>query len=90
MAPGAGVGGGAAAPVVALGRIGAARQQHLYGFLCPRAAAALAALNLERAPFARRPPLELLVEGCAEGGGGWRDKSLGVWRRAELPDPGAG
>lgn len=47
-------------------------------------------LNLERAPFAWGPPLELLNEGSTEAGGGWRDKSLGDWRSSEVPDPGAG
>jgi hypothetical protein len=40
------------------------------------------ALNFERAPFNWGPPLELLNENCLEAGGGWRDKSLGVWRLA--------
>jgi hypothetical protein len=43
------------------------------------------ALNLERAPFYWGPPLELLNENCMEAGGGWKDKSLGVWRLADLP-----
>ena len=38
------------------------------------------ALNFERAPFYWGPPVELLNEYCLEAGGGWRDKSLGVWR----------
>jgi hypothetical protein len=38
------------------------------------------ALNFERAPFAWGAPVELLNENCMEAGGGWRDKSLGVWR----------
>jgi 2-polyprenyl-3-methyl-5-hydroxy-6-metoxy-1,4-benzoquinol methylase len=38
------------------------------------------ALNFERAPFDWGAPAELLNENCMEGGGGWRDKSLGVWR----------
>jgi hypothetical protein len=38
------------------------------------------ALNFERAPFGWGPPVELLNENCLEAGGGWRDKSLGVWR----------
>jgi hypothetical protein len=42
------------------------------------------ALNFERAPFGWRPPVELLNENCLEAGGGWRDKSLGVWRLAEI------
>jgi hypothetical protein len=38
------------------------------------------ALNFERAPFDWGRPAELLNENCNEAGGGWRDKSLGVWR----------
>lgn len=38
------------------------------------------ALNFERAPFGWGPPVELLNENCLEAGGGWRDKSLGIWR----------
>jgi Methyltransferase domain len=37
------------------------------------------ALNFQRAPFDWGPPVELLNENCLEAGGGWRDKSLGVW-----------
>lgn len=37
------------------------------------------ALNFERAPFNWGPPVELVNENCLEAGGGWRDKSLGVW-----------
>jgi Methyltransferase domain len=42
------------------------------------------ALNFERAPFNWGAPVELLNENCTEAGGGWRDKSLGVWRLAEI------
>ena len=42
------------------------------------------ALNFERAPFCWGPPLELVNENCQEAGGGWRDKSLGVWSLADL------
>jgi SAM-dependent methyltransferase len=42
------------------------------------------ALNFERAPFCWRAPVELVNENCLEAGGGWRDKSLGVWRLADL------
>jgi SAM-dependent methyltransferase len=38
------------------------------------------ALNFEREPFKWGPPVELVNEHCTEAGGGWRDKSLGVWR----------
>ncbi len=45
------------------------------------------ALNFERAPFEWGPPVELLNENCLEAGGGWRDKSLGVWRLSSVvPD----
>jgi SAM-dependent methyltransferase len=43
------------------------------------------ALNFERAPFDWGPPIELVNENCLEAGGGWRDKSLGVWRIAQIP-----
>jgi Methyltransferase domain len=42
------------------------------------------ALNFERAPFDWGAPVELLNENCTEAGGGWRDKSLGVWRLSDL------
>jgi hypothetical protein len=42
------------------------------------------ALNFERAPFDWGPPVELVNENCTEAGGGWRDKSLGVWKLAEV------
>ena len=42
------------------------------------------ALNFERTPFNWGPPVELLNENCLEAGGGWRDKSLGVWRLVSL------
>jgi Methyltransferase domain len=42
------------------------------------------ALNFERAPFSWGPPVALLNENCLEAGGGWRDKSLGVWRLSEI------
>lgn len=38
------------------------------------------ALNFQRPPFDWGAPIELLNERCMEAGGGWRDKSLGVWR----------
>jgi hypothetical protein len=44
-------------------------------------------LNLERAPFSFPPPVRLIVEGCTEDGGRWSDKSLGVWRLADLSLP---
>jgi SAM-dependent methyltransferase len=42
------------------------------------------ALNFELMPFGWGPPVELVNENCLEAGGGWRDKSLGVWRLAEI------
>lgn len=48
------------------------------------------ALNMTKAPFDWPPPRELINERCDEGGGGWRDKSLGLWRLDELPVGGAG
>jgi len=42
------------------------------------------ALNFECAPFEWGPPKELVNENCMEAGGGWRDKSLGVWRLMEI------
>jgi SAM-dependent methyltransferase len=42
------------------------------------------ALNFERAPFEWGAPHELLNENCMEAGGGWRDKSLGVWRLSDI------
>jgi len=43
------------------------------------------ALNMQCAPFGWPTPVELINERCDEGGGGWRDKSLGLWQIAELP-----
>jgi hypothetical protein len=40
------------------------------------------ALNMQRPPFSWSTPLEQLNEECDEAGGGYRDKSLGVWRLA--------
>ena len=42
------------------------------------------ALNFERPPFEWRPAVALLNEDCQEAGGGWGDKSLGVWRVSEI------
>jgi hypothetical protein len=44
------------------------------------------ALNMEKAPFDWPAPRALINERCEEGDGGWRDKSLGLWRLDELPD----
>jgi len=42
------------------------------------------ALNLCRPPFSWPAPVALLDERCDEAGGGYRDKSLGVWRLDSL------
>jgi SAM-dependent methyltransferase len=42
-------------------------------------------LNLEAAPFDIPKPLKMLREGCTERGGRFPDKSLGLWRIADLP-----
>ena len=47
-------------------------------------------LNLERAPFHFPPPTALLNEGCTEHDGAFADKSLGLWRVADLPDKPTG
>jgi len=44
------------------------------------------ALNMQCAPFNWPTPIVLINERCDEGDGGWRDKSLGLWRLADLPD----
>ncbi|MBW7962892.1 class I SAM-dependent methyltransferase [Bradyrhizobium sp. BR 10261] len=44
------------------------------------------ALNMTKPPFGWPAPRELINERCEEGGGGWRDKSLGLWRLDELPE----
>ncbi len=41
-------------------------------------------LNLQGPPFNLPPPEALLNEGCREAGGTYDDKSLGVWRIADL------
>ncbi len=41
-------------------------------------------LNLEQPPFNFPPPIELIDEECTEGGGRYRDKSLGLWRVENL------
>jgi hypothetical protein len=43
-------------------------------------------LDLQGPPFGFPPPIHLLVEGCTEGGGRFADKSLGLWRMADLGD----
>ncbi len=41
-------------------------------------------LSLETPPFGFPPPLETIEEGCTEAGGAYRDKSLALWRVADL------
>jgi len=43
-------------------------------------------LNLQRPPFALPAPHQVIVEGCTEEGGAYRDKALGLWRIADLPE----
>jgi hypothetical protein len=43
------------------------------------------ALNLQRSPFFWPEPQEVINERCTEGGGGWSDKSLGLWPLSDLP-----
>lgn len=42
-------------------------------------------LNLEAAPYCLGNPVALLNEGCTEHDGAFADKSLGLWRIADLP-----
>lgn len=41
-------------------------------------------LNLEKPPFCLPRPIALLNERCEEAGGGYSDKSLGVWKIEDL------
>ena len=43
------------------------------------------ALNFVRPPFSWPMPHLLLDEGCDEAEGGYRDKSLGIWRLRDIP-----
>jgi hypothetical protein len=43
------------------------------------------AVNLELPPFGFPPPLRLINENSKVDGGKWNDKSLGLWRVADLP-----
>lgn len=42
------------------------------------------AINLALAPFNFPPPLRMINENCTEFGTDWADKSLGLWRLADL------
>jgi hypothetical protein len=48
------------------------------------------ALNVALKPFSWGAPVELLNDNCTEAGGGWRDKSLGVWRLSSVVPANAG
>lgn len=41
-------------------------------------------LNLELAPFVLPKPLRTIIEGCTEDDGAYEDKSLGLWRIADI------
>jgi hypothetical protein len=41
-------------------------------------------INLTKPPFNFPEPLEVIIEGCTEGGGEFTDKSLGLWKRKDL------
>lgn len=43
-------------------------------------------LDLTAAPYHLPPPVHVLNEGCREGNGEFTDKSLGVWRVADIRD----
>jgi hypothetical protein len=47
-------------------------------------------LNFEQPPFGFPRPLDVLREGCTEQGGLFGDKSLALWRAADLPPSGSG
>jgi SAM-dependent methyltransferase len=42
-------------------------------------------LNLQLPPFSFPPPIAAINERCTEGDGGFDDKTLAVWRLADLP-----
>jgi hypothetical protein len=44
-------------------------------------------INLERAPFHFPPPIKLIDEECTTGR--FRDKCLGLWKTADIPDFGS-
>jgi hypothetical protein len=43
-------------------------------------------LNLQEAPFRFPPPIRLIDEQCTHSGGIYRDKRLGLWEIASLPE----
>lgn len=44
-------------------------------------------LNLQARPFLLPAPLQIINEKCSESSGAFSDKSLGLWRLADLPLP---
>lgn len=43
------------------------------------------ALNMQKYPFNLPEPILLINEACTEGNGAYADKSLGLWKSADLP-----
>lgn len=43
-------------------------------------------INFQQAPFNLPPPLKLINEHCTEDGGRYADKSLGLWKLADILD----
>ncbi len=43
-------------------------------------------LNLQLPPFSFPEPVDIIVERCTEVDGAYADKSLGLWRLADLPE----
>ena len=39
---------------------------------------------MQAAPFSFPPPLKIINEKCTEGGAAFKDKSLGLWRLADI------
>jgi hypothetical protein len=44
-------------------------------------------LNLQASPFNFPEPILLMLEGCREAAGAYKDKSLGLWRVDDIPEP---
>jgi SAM-dependent methyltransferase len=44
-------------------------------------------LNFQAPPFNFPAPILLMREGCSEAGGAYKDKSLGLWRVDDIPEP---
>jgi SAM-dependent methyltransferase len=41
-------------------------------------------LNLNKSPFNLPHPIEIIIEGCTEVNGAYRDKSLGLWKISDI------